>query len=210
MQREVDPEDSDLQIYYDKFIISHHVCDEENIADDNNTAWQNCLEVHGLDSETIETIIDLYFREIRLAESALFWAKNTIKIQYQDLQEIQDTSHERAITLQLRVTRPASGEQDTQKSTAGRDRQFISGAQQQVNPGITRNSWNSASALAARNTPSTLVLYKALAQARIYNLYDHSENLDTTGSLLSSALPVLDFSSEQYLYDFTPDFRVVE
>ena len=162
IQREVDPEDGGLVVYFDEFIVGHTCIEANNAAyDDDDMAWQTCLEAYGLDSDFIQGIMEPRFRELRLAESAFFWAKDTIEVRYRGLREIQAASRQRAMALQ----RLAGRNPDSQSSTAQTGRRSISGAQQDANPGVSVHSWTSASAIARRNTPGVLTLYKALDQA---------------------------------------------
>lgn len=190
---------------FDEFIIGH-TCIEANNAtyDDDDMAWQSCLEAYGLDSDFIQGIMDPRFRELRLAESAFFWAKDTIEVRYRGLREIQAASRQRAMALQ----RLAGRNPDSQSSIAQTARQSISGAQQDANPGISWHSWTSASAIARRNTPGVLTLYKALDQARLLGLFDANGNVVNIGALLS--LTPSDFSPSQALFYFTPDYQVAE
>ena len=113
IQEEVDPDDGGLQMYFDEFIIGQ-TCGNTNTADDDDddVAWETRLEAHGFNREAPEAIVDPHFRDARLTEPALFWAKHTIEVRYEGLQDIQAASRERAMALQRRATAPDNKDQN--------------------------------------------------------------------------------------------------
>src|SRR5690349_15737120 len=107
-RREIDPDDgSGLQVCFLDYILGNL---ENNIdsAGDDDLEWRACLNTYGIDKDTQDAIMDTHFRDLRLSSSCLYWVKDTIKMRYAGLQDIQRTSRVREMELR-RVQESGAG-----------------------------------------------------------------------------------------------------
>jgi hypothetical protein len=220
-RREIEADDGGLQVTFIDFVLGA-LEEQIDTTEDNDLLWRACLDACGFDADVQDAIIDPHFKYLRLSESCLYWAKDTIEMRYAGLKDIQRSSREREMELQQVASRPSEhqgvhsrGGQEggLNPSTGsplstGRGQRSISGIQQQSTPGIGPEIWGSASAIAARNAPGHTVLFKGIDQGRIAGLFDETGTLDRIETLLSSAPS--DFSGTRSLFYFTPDYQVAQ
>jgi hypothetical protein len=211
-RRETDADNGGLQVTFIDFIIGT-LENQVNVAENNGLQWQACLNACGIDVSVQDAIMDPHFEYLRLSESCLYWAKDTIEMRYTGLKDIQRSSREREMELRRAASR-SNGRQGSlnlgtgSSLSTGQGQRSVSGLQQQSTPGIGPEIWGSASAIAARNAPEHTVLFKGLDQGRIAGLFDQAGALDRIETLLSSAPS--DFSGTRSLFYFTPDYQVAQ
>lgn len=214
--RETDPDTGGLQMSFLKYMTGAFNTGNDTFSDDDRT-WARLLDTFGLSTETQQAILDPVFRYIRLSESCVYWAKDTVHMRYHGLMEIQKASRDRENALRRAVTRPGSGQPPgqsfpnpvhTPSSSSLAAPRSVSGWQQQSSPGISNFSSNSASVTAARNAPGFVTLFKSIDQGRIAGLLDDNGSISRIQTMLSSAPS--DFSGRRRLYYFTPDFKVAQ
>ncbi|RSM20072.1 hypothetical protein CDV31_001151 [Fusarium ambrosium] len=215
-RRETDPSDGGLVVTFLDF-ISGHIATSFDTSEDDDGEWTNCMNRYGLATELQHAILDPHFKYLRLSKSCADWSRDTIHMRYAGLKEIQRASWDRAMTLQRAGYRLAARSDNGSSarveppsgSTSSRPGQrSISGMQRDMAPGISTESSNSASAIAARNAPGHVVLFKAMDQGRIRGLLDENGRLKQIETLLSS--PPSDFSGTRSRFYFTPDFKVAQ
>jgi hypothetical protein len=218
-RRETDADDGGLIVTFKDYIIGSFE-DRVDATDENTQRWQACLNECGIAVDVQNAIMDPRFKSLRLSQSCLYWVNDTVKMRYSGLEDIQRSSREREMQLR-RITTGSGGKQEGSghggrqdgpniatgsSSSAGQDQRSVSGFQQQNTPGIGPEIWGSISAIAARNAPGHIVLFKGLDQGRIAGLFDEAGILDRISTLLSSAPS--DFSGTRSLFYFTPDHQV--
>ncbi|KAM3079151.1 hypothetical protein ACMFMF_004078 [Clarireedia jacksonii] len=166
--------------------------------------------------------MDPHFKYLRLSHSCLYWVKDTIEMRYAGLEEIQRTLREREMQLQRAASRSSGNQAERtdsgrhaglnittgSSSSSRQDARSASGIQQHHTAGISRDFWTSANAIAARNAPGHITLFRAQDQGRIAGLFDDSGRLERIETLLSS--PPSDFSATRSLFYFSTDSRVAE
>ncbi|KAJ4328177.1 hypothetical protein N0V84_001379 [Fusarium piperis] len=216
-RRETDPDDGGLQVTFLDF-ISGHIASSFDTSEDDDGQWTNCMNRNGLAIELQHAILDPHFKYLRLSKSCAEWSRDTVHMRYAGLQEIQRASRDRAMALQRAGYRlaahsdngsSASVLEPPSASTSSRPGQrSISGMQRDMAPGISAESSNSASAIAARNAPGHVVLFKAIDQGRISGLLDDHGRLKQIETLRSPA--PTDFSGTRSHFYFTPDFKVAQ
>ncbi|KND87497.1 hypothetical protein TOPH_07846 [Tolypocladium ophioglossoides CBS 100239] len=176
------PGDGGLQVTFIDFITGT-LQNQVNTAEDDDLQWRARLNACGIAVNVQDAIMDPHFKYLRLSESCLFWAKDTIEMRYAGLKDIQRLSCQREMELRRAASRPSGdpvehggvGRQGGQNLTdssslTGQGHRSISGLQQQSTPGVGADIWGSASAIAARNAPGHIVLFKGLDQGRIAGL----------------------------------------
>ncbi|KAK3353260.1 hypothetical protein B0T25DRAFT_544093 [Lasiosphaeria hispida] len=199
--RETDADDGGLQVSFLDFITGHVT--RSGIPDttgEDDTEWYTCLNACGVDPKTQAAIMDPFFDDIRFDHTCLDWVRDTIKMRYAGLQDIQRASREREKEIQ----RVAS----CLGPSGGGEWRPLSGLQQQSMAGISANVWGSACAAAACNAPEYMVLYKGIDQAHIEGMFDVDGNMDQISKLTS--LPPSDFNNKAVMYYFTPNRKVAE
>lgn len=112
--REVDPDNGLDQVEFIDFATGHLARCEEP-ASDSNRKWRACLRDQcGLNLKTIKAIMDPFFAYLRLGDSCIFWAKDTILMRYHGLLMIQRTSRERGEALRRAGWSPESDQESGQ------------------------------------------------------------------------------------------------
>lgn len=216
-RRETDTTDRDLQVTFLDF-ISGHIASSFDTSEDDDGQWTHCMNRYGLAIELQHAILDPHFKYLRLSKSCAEWSRDTVHMRYAGLQEIQRASRDRAMALQRAGYRlaahsdngsSASVLEPPSTSTSSRPGQrSISGMQRDMAPGISTESSNSASAIAARNAPGHVVLFKAIDQGRIAGLLDDHGRLKQIETLVT--FPPTDFSGSRSGFYFTPDFKAAQ
>ncbi|PNY23805.1 Uncharacterized protein TCAP_06253 [Tolypocladium capitatum] len=218
--RETDADDEGLQVEFIDFITGT-LSNRVNTAEDDDNQWRACLNAYGIAVDVQDAILDPHFKYLRLSESCLFWAKDTIEMRYAGLEDIQRASRKREMELYRAASRPGGDDSEYAADRhqgrlplgrglsmpTGQGQRSVSGLQQQNTSGIEAESWGSVSGIAARNAPGHVVLFKGIDQGRITGLFDEAGALDI-GTLLSSAPS--DFSGTRSLFYFTLDYEVAE
>ncbi|KAJ3957766.1 hypothetical protein N0V92_005652 [Colletotrichum tropicale] len=120
VSRETDPYDGGLQMTFDHFFVAGLEKDDGDVWGDDETEWRNSLTRYGINSDTQDAIMDPEFRHLRLAQSARFWAKDTVEMRYAWLQRCANNS-----------TAPPS----LQSSTANNDGQALGNIPHEANRG---------------------------------------------------------------------------
>ncbi|KAI8266621.1 hypothetical protein K4K58_009517 [Colletotrichum sp. SAR11_239] len=92
VSRETDPYDGGLQMTFDHFFIACLENDDGDVWGDDETEWRNSLTRYGINSDTQDAIMDPLFKHLRLAQSARFWAKDTVEMRYAWLQRCANNS----------------------------------------------------------------------------------------------------------------------
>ncbi|KAK0724113.1 hypothetical protein B0H67DRAFT_631998 [Lasiosphaeris hirsuta] len=199
--RETDADDGGLQVSFLDFITGRAT--RSGIPDTtggSDTEWYTCLNACGVNQKTQAAIMDPFFNDVRLDRTCLDWVRDTIKMRYAGLQDIQRASREREMELQRAASRPGP--------PGGGERRSLSGLQQQSTAGMSTDAWGSARAAAARNATGHTVLYKGIDQARIESIFDADGSMAQISKLCSS-FPS-DFGSRVAMYYFTPNLKVAE
>ncbi len=208
-RREIDADDGGLQVPFLDFIIGHATRgNKPDTIGESDIEWRECLDTCGIASDTQAAIMDPNFTFLRLSRSCLDWVRDTIKMRYAGLQDIQRASRQREMKLRREESRPGSSTGGS--AGAGREdggRRSTSGLQQQSMAGMSVDVWGSARATAARDAPGYTVLYKGIDQGRISSLFGEDGTVSDIDTLLS--LPPSDFSRLLAFY-FTPDIKVAE
>ncbi|KAK1476693.1 hypothetical protein CABS01_15228 [Colletotrichum abscissum] len=190
------------------------------------------LSGYGLNHETQLVIMDPMFKYTRLTMSCLDWAKDTIRMRFEALRDMQRASRLRDSGLinLVSLTGPASfgiqtrnahtraessqtgqgslGGGSSASSRGGRLNRSSSSVQRDGTRGVAAGSSRSASAIAARNAPGFTILFKGVEQHRVANLLNVNGQIDRISPLRSWA--PTDFSGHGELYYFTPDYKVAE
>ena len=92
----------------------HEYFDHIDALDDSND-WRAVMNYYGIRREFQDTILDPRFRDIRLTETASYWAGNTVLLRYLTLKSISRKSSIRAMTL---MTPDLPGHYPTPKQTS--------------------------------------------------------------------------------------------
>jgi hypothetical protein len=199
-----------------KYMIGAFNTGNDTFSNDDRT-WARLMDTFGLSIGTQQAILDPAFRYIRLSESCVYWAKDTVHMRYYGLMEIQKASRDRENVLRRTAANPGSGQPPgqlfpnplyTPSSSSLAASRSVSVWQQQSSPEISIYSSNSASATAARNAPGFVHLFKGIDQGRIAGLLDDNGSISRIQTMLSSAPS--DFSGRRRLYYFTPNFKVAQ
>lgn len=99
-RRETDPDDGfGLTVTFLDFIIGG--CSVEHTVDttaEDNIEWRKCLDACSINTATQDAIMDPKFRKLRLSNSCLYWAKDTIEMRYKGLE-----SHQQLGTARIEV-----------------------------------------------------------------------------------------------------------
>ncbi|KFY81740.1 hypothetical protein V500_11141 [Pseudogymnoascus sp. VKM F-4518 (FW-2643)] len=89
-RRETDPDDGfGLTVTFLDFIIG---CSVEHTIDtvaEGNLEWRECLDACGINTATQDAIMEPKFRKLRLSNSCLYWARDTIEMRYKGLENPQ-------------------------------------------------------------------------------------------------------------------------
>ncbi|KAK1502180.1 hypothetical protein CTAM01_05618 [Colletotrichum tamarilloi] len=229
--REIDPPRGNPQVTFFDFIIGRF----SGLPDtwtDNDPNWLTLLSGYGLNHETQLAIMDPMFKYTRLTMSCLDWAKDTIRMRFEALRDMQRASRLRDSGLinLVSLTGPASfgiqtrnahtraessqtgqgslGGGSSASSRGGRLNRSSSSVQRDGTRGVAAGSSRSASAIAARNAPGFTILFKGVEQHRVANLLNVNGQIDRISPLRSWA--PTDFSGHGELYYFTPDYKVAE
>ncbi|KAF4919544.1 hypothetical protein CGCVW01_v007777 [Colletotrichum viniferum] len=72
---------------FDHFFIAGLERDDGDVWGDDETEWRNSLTRYGINNDTQDAIMDPEFKHLRLAQSARFWAKDTVEMRYAWLQK---------------------------------------------------------------------------------------------------------------------------
>jgi hypothetical protein len=228
-RRETDPDDGGLQVAFID-LITARLENYEDVYEDNDAQWYQCLNVCGISTPVQAAIMDPNFKHIRLTESCIFWVKDTLGMRYAGLEDIRRASRQRELDLMRAAARPggrsssgsggsgngrgggrdgAAGQAgSTRGGSSSQGRRSISGLQQQTTPGISSILWNSNTAMEVCNKPDYIVLFKGIDQGRIAGLFGDSGEIQNIEKLLSP--PPSDFSGTRSLFYFTPDYKVAE
>ncbi|KAF5627494.1 hypothetical protein F52700_8420 [Fusarium sp. NRRL 52700] len=151
---------------------------EYDVWEDDNSAWFRYMEQRGIAAELQNSIMDPNFKGMRLTGTCIGWLRDTMKLRYEGLEEIQRTSadRERALGHQGNSSRPRRQ----------RAMYTLEGPSSMTN---------------------FTVLYKAVDQAQINGLFDQQGALHRLQVLLSP-LSSVDFSRTTSVYCFTPDYNL--
>ncbi|KAM0350691.1 hypothetical protein ACHAPU_003183 [Fusarium lateritium] len=197
-RREIDPDDGGLEVSFLDW-VKGHAGYSNDVWQDDSAAWLACMQHWGIATELQHAIMDTHFKYIRLTGTCIGWVRDTIKMRYAGLQDIQRASKER----QSSNLGGPSGTGASQSS--GRS---ISSQQRSALPGVLIDSCSSTQAIAAQNALGMTVLYKGMDQARTNGLFDSQGKLDDITVLASP--PQTDFSRNRSLYYFTTSFEVAK
>ncbi|KAJ0338159.1 hypothetical protein COL922a_005937 [Colletotrichum nupharicola] len=77
---------------FDHFFIAGLEKDDGDVWGDDETEWRNSLTRYGINGDTQDAIMDPEFKHLRLAQSARFWAKDTVEMRYAWLQRCANNS----------------------------------------------------------------------------------------------------------------------
>ncbi|KAJ0325901.1 hypothetical protein Brms1b_000115 [Colletotrichum noveboracense] len=92
VSRETDPYDGGLQMTFDHFFIAGLEKDDGDVWRDDETEWRNSLTRYSINGDTQDAIMNPEFKHLRLAQSARFWAKDTVEMRYAWLQRCANNS----------------------------------------------------------------------------------------------------------------------
>ncbi|XEV07496.1 hypothetical protein FSHL1_012783 [Fusarium sambucinum] len=159
--------------------------------DDDDEAWINCMQQRGIATELQQAIMDPDFKYMRMTGTCLTWLRDTIKMRYAALEEIQ-----RQRAIQRANSRPCGS--GLPEDLAG----------QRSISDMTIGSCSSASALAALDAPGMTVLFKAVDSARNTRLLDAQGKLSNAMELASTTPS--DFSRNMAMLYFTTSFAVAK
>ncbi|KFY52567.1 hypothetical protein V496_08347 [Pseudogymnoascus sp. VKM F-4515 (FW-2607)] len=98
-----DPDDeSNLTATFLSFILERTVNNTADAVTEDDLKWRNCLDECGINKDTQDAIMDPNpkLTYMRLSDSCLHWARDTIEMRYAGLGEIQRTSRMREVGLQ--------------------------------------------------------------------------------------------------------------
>ncbi|KAH7233387.1 hypothetical protein BKA59DRAFT_535316 [Fusarium tricinctum] len=207
-RREIDPDDGGLEVTFLDW-VKGRVSYSNDVWEDDTAAWLNCMQSWGIATELQHAIMDQHFKSIRLTGTCAGWVRDTIKMRYAGLEDIQRASKERErANPPIIAASSASGSGSRQGLSATSSGRSFSGMQRDALPGIPIDSCSSTQAIASQNAPGMTVLYKGMDQARTHGLFDSQGNLNDI-SVLDSP-PRTDFSKNRSLYYFTPNFDVAK
>lgn len=222
-RRETDVDDGGLQVTFIDYILGAFE-NQVDTAEDDDAIWNACMSTCGIDVTVQVAIMDPAFKYLRLSNSCLHWARDTIEMRYAGLKEIQRTSRERDTQIRRAASRPGGhegGERSGGPSggfksatgsssfqSVGQGERIVFGEQRQDAPGIGPNLDAPLSSFAAPDAPGYTALFKGIDQPHIAGLFDNAEALARIQCLLSSAPS--DFSGTRALFYFTPDYKVAE
>ncbi|KAI4868987.1 hypothetical protein F4820DRAFT_408526 [Hypoxylon rubiginosum] len=224
-RREIDADDGGLQVTFLDFIVAR-LENYEDVFEDNDAQWRQCLIVCGINESVQDAIMDPIFKDIRLTNSCVYWVKDTLAMRYAGLEDIRRASHRREKELVNASARPGGSHSDNSSNrgsgrggnvqehspakgkATSQGRRSVSGLQQQTTPGISPQFWNSKTAVDIDNQPGNIVLFKGIDQGRITGLFNERGEVQSIEKLLS--MPRSDFSSTRALFYFTPDCHIAE
>jgi hypothetical protein len=212
-QREVDNDDGGLQVTFEDFITLHMGSGGSPDTDsEEDLEWTACLTSYGLSTEVQNAILDPLFKGIRFNQTASFWARDTVAMRYAGLQDIQRASRDREMAYERAASRAIHGRGGRflgpASSSVQNTRRSLSGMQADATTGVSIDTCHSAKAIAIRDAPGRVVLYKGMDKARINNLWDDNTNVVHLPALATQ--PPSDFSGTRTMYYFTPDYKVAE
>ncbi len=183
-QRETDYEDWGMGMSLLE-VITGSISRSRDTTSSRDEDWIAAMTGWGIKPEIQEAITDSTFNSIRHSQSCAFWVKDTIKMRYAALEQIQKTSEQRNALLALGRTGDSI------------EREFRAETQTE----------NARAAAAAGNAPGHTILYKAIDEGRIVNFVQNWDS-DYLGMMLSS--PPLDFSPTRMLFCFSPQRFVAQ
>jgi hypothetical protein len=141
----------------------------DTTSEDNDQEWYDCMNAHGIATEFQDSIMDPFFKPLRLTKSCMEWVLDTVNMRYRGLEHIQRASDEREEALQqVRLSRSSSP--SIESSTGQRS----SSATQRLSPDIEQDTALSPSALAVQNAPGFTTLFIGLDQPQINGTYRHT------------------------------------
>ncbi|KFZ12729.1 hypothetical protein V502_06966 [Pseudogymnoascus sp. VKM F-4520 (FW-2644)] len=93
-RRETDPDDGfGYTVTFLDFIIGgYSVENTVDTAAEDDLEWRRCLDACGINTATQDTIMDPKFRKLRLSNSCLYRARDTIEMRYKGLENLQQQS----------------------------------------------------------------------------------------------------------------------
>ncbi|KID74459.1 uncharacterized protein G6M90_00g084360 [Metarhizium brunneum] len=225
--REVDAATGGLRVTFIDFIILRHVKKANNVYEDDDFKWRQCLNACGMSDSVQNAIMDENFKEIRMSRSCVYWVTDTVQMRYAGLKEIQRASRERDMQLQReRARQGGPSRRDRTSSSMGSDQsgsaqrrghtrgsssqggRSFSGAQADSTPGIHSELWNPNIIRRAQVDPQTLILFKGIDLGRIPDLLNPDGTVQNIMAL--SSPPPSDFSNSTALFYFTPEMEVAE
>ncbi|KAK3945749.1 hypothetical protein QBC46DRAFT_455040 [Diplogelasinospora grovesii] len=208
----IDPDDGRLQVTFDDMIIGslENQADRAGLDDEQ---WRACLDACGISADLQDAIMDPIFKYLRLCESCLWWVKDTIRMRYAGLKDIQSSSREREEELRRRQmlmlmpmaspSRPGPGQHDQQD---GRQQQ-----QQQQNTPKPGWLWSQVLhyGMSFFYEEVSFNVFKTVDRGRIPGLLDdETDALARVETLLTE--PPSDFSGTRALYYFIDSREVAE
>ncbi|SPJ79062.1 uncharacterized protein FTOL_07453 [Fusarium torulosum] len=207
-RREIDPDDGGLEVTFLDW-VKGRAGYSNDVWEDDTAAWLNCMQHWGIATELQHAIMDKHFKSVRLTGTCIGWVRDTIKMRYAGLEDIQRASGERERAYPTtNFASSASGSGSGQGLSAASSGRSISGMQRDALPGISIDSCSSTQAIASQNAPGMTVLYRGMDQARINRLFDNQGNLDAIGVIGSP--PQTDFSRYKTMYYFTTSFEAAK
>lgn len=87
-------DDEDVAICFEDFLLKTF----DNVADvvgDNDEEWRTCLSQCGFIDLVQDIIMDPDYKHLRLGQSCLHWAKDTMEMRLEELEKIQRSSRNR-------------------------------------------------------------------------------------------------------------------
>ncbi|KAG7143430.1 hypothetical protein HYQ45_000394 [Verticillium longisporum] len=197
------------------FFITGTFSGNRDVWDDDDQQWRDCLDAFGMSADVQTAIMDPLFKTLRLTQSCAFWAQDTVEMRYAGLEDIQRASRERETGLLRQASRPGSSStsggpssQIAQGQRHHERQRSASGLQCLETPGVPAENITPTSKIAARDAPGYTALYKGVDQARIHGLFDSHGTVAEMERLVSA--PPSDFSRNQQLFYFSPDYKVAQ
>ncbi|KAF4962446.1 hypothetical protein FSARC_9475 [Fusarium sarcochroum] len=206
-QREIDPEDDGLQVSFLDF-VKGHVSHSIDTSEDDDSVWKRCMQHWGVATELQEAIMDRRFKYLRLNNTCVRWVRETIKMRYAGLEDIQRASRERGQALRRAGFRPRGS--NPSDSSASHPVSRISGGHRDPFPEISVGSCSSSSDVDTRDAPEMTFLYKAIDQARIRGVVDDKGRLNERWIHLLSENTPSEYSGNRTMYHFTTSFELAK
>ncbi|CAG8391456.1 unnamed protein product [Penicillium salamii] len=171
-------------------IAEGHLEAEPDTCDDNDSAWVECLDKYGMSNEFMQAIMDTKFRHIRLTKTCKFWAKDTLKLRYRALEEVQEASRqrERERATQREASHPGTNSPDPPAQRS------ISDSLRSVPWMSPETAMSSFATQVAANAPGITHLYRGMDKAWIGGLFRDDGSINY--GCLTTRSPA-DFSSRQ-------------
>ncbi|KFY40376.1 hypothetical protein V494_03544 [Pseudogymnoascus sp. VKM F-4513 (FW-928)] len=187
-RRETDPDDGwGLQVTFLDLIMGS-LENKVDAISSNDHEWRTCLDARGIDVATQDAIMDPALADLRRTKSCLDWARDSIEMRYKGLVEIQRSSRMREVKLQKAVD-------DLGWSQGSEKEKGIANTEADI--------WGSPTAIEALDMPGYTTLFKAVDEARLVGLLDHTGALSKIERLLSPAPS--GFNGSRSGFHFTPD-----